>query len=444
MSDYVPTINLSLHTLLRECRSTTRPQEDMFVDISLWNRENIHQIFRYRKFNYDFVDYITCYNDGEHVIGYLKPSYDDFLISITRFLGAYTSSDVVDNEELTEKLLQRVEKLKQIKTTYELKKEFPFLYDDLMQGRKYLDAVEKMAKETEEEQERYEAAKHYYYSCGLRRNVERFVTTQAEVYRRFVTQRKEYKKLIESKSFNRYMKNNFDMDKVAMLAVHTYLCRCEKATDEEEYQKYMSLIEKYLESNYNKDVAVTTKNGFVINKRILEERINLLKRKHAEKEVLAGWELVPEGKELVRVTTDHKPRVLKMTEVDIEALRKAGKRKEAFYQESAYTAKVVGLEKYKGYVGYIYPNGEVLLDREYRDDSPKSDKANAIYNMKVGDFETLSRLDKTTLRDNPRVGRIYHSKHWEDKAKEIVNRVGTLEEQKEVVQLVKRLKEKRI
>ena len=439
----IPTVQLSLDTLIRECSKTNIPKDDLFLKFRAWNRENVHEVFKYRKFNFDFIDYVTLYNDGEHVLGFIGPCYDDFLMNICRFLGVRKHKETKDDQDLTNRLLERIERLRNVRSEYELRREFPVLYDDLVQGRNYIREVEQMPLETTEEQERYSDMRHYYYACGLRYRLDRFIQTQAEVYTRFVTRRQEYKELIQNKSFNTFFRNNFDMDKVAMLAVHRYLLCCEDATDEETYDKYMNLINLYLTSNYNKDVAIVTTGGKIVNKRTIEERLQKLKKRHPEKEVLAGWELVPEGKEDRKITQTGAPRTLFMREEDVDALRRAGHRKEDFYAKSAYTAKVIGLEKYKGYVGYIYPNGEVLLDREYQEESPKSDKENAIYNMKVGDFETLSRLDKTVLRKHPKVGRIYHSKNWEKKAQAIVDRLGTLEDQIEVVQLVKKLKEKR-
>ena len=145
--------NLSLEILIRECSNTQRPNEDLFYDFSYANRENIHSIFKYRKFNYDFTDTLTCYNDGEHIIGYIGPSYDDFLYNVLRFLGLEHKNKVEDNEELTKKMLERVKRLSEIKTELELQKEFPVLFDDLIQGRRFIQGVERMSRKTEEEKQ---------------------------------------------------------------------------------------------------------------------------------------------------------------------------------------------------------------------------------------------------------------------------------------------------
>ena len=449
MKDFnIPTVNLSMDTLIHECSKTSRPTEDIFVDLSLWNRENIHEVFRYRKFNYDFIDYVTCFNDGEHVIGMIRPSYDDFLIKVSRILGITDTREIVDDENLTKRLLGRIERLKQITSERELRYEFPSLYDDLIQGRGFINAVEQMPKKTAEEQAIYERLRHYYYSCALKQRIDRFVKTQVELYTRFVTKRKEYKELISSKSMNGYFRNNFDMDKVALYAAHQYLYRCEHASSDEEYEEFMSYLDKYLNSDYNKEVEIRTKKGTIINFANLLERIKKVKEKHDSPEVLVNWELVPEGEQITFAREVETPRALSMKKQDVEALKEAGRRKEEFYTKTHPIGIIRGKEKndryigQKRYVGYVYPNGQVLLDTEFDIGAPSSAKGNAIYNMKVRDFEKLSRMDKTVLRNHPKVGRIYHSKHWEEKAQEIIDRQGDLLDQEEAKELIRKLRKK--
>jgi len=444
MEKNIPMANLSLETIIRECRLPNRPKEDLFLDISLKNREFIHEIFKYKKFNYDFTDWVTCYNDGEHIIGFIRPSYDDFLRKIMLFLGASTKDRIQDNEELTQKLLNRVERLKQVRTESELKEEFPYLYDDLIQGRKFINDIEKMMQKYPEEKSEYERERHYYYSCALKRRLDRFIETQSEFYTRLINHRKDYQNLIRTKSFNGYLSRNFDINKIAMYTVHTYLKICEATSKEEIIKDYLPLIEKYQTSNYDKSVSLRTNDNSIINWEMLETRIKNLEKRMNSKEALAEWELVPEGRDYSRVgKTNNSSRQITMNQEEINTLIEAGERKRTFYESTPYELKVIGLLRYKGYIGYIYSNGEVLLDREYIDDRPKSAKGDAIYHLKAADFETLSRLDKTVLRNHPKVDRIIHSKNWEEKARMIVNQENSEKEKEEAKQLIKRLKEKK-
>ena len=91
-------------------------------------------------------------------------------------------------------------------------------------------------------------------------------------------------------------------------------------------------------------------------------------------------------------------------------------------------------------IAVTYENGEVLLDTVYDDNNPRTAIGNATYNIKASDFELISGLDKGELKSHPKVRKLNHSKSWETRVLEIINRENTLEEREDTVQLVKRLK----
>ena len=437
--------NISLHTLIRECSLKNKNEYQLYNGFSLGNRYNIHKVFKYQKFNYDFTDYLAIYNDGEHIIGNIRASYDDFLYNVSKFLNVPIKGKMNDNEELTKKWLERIEKLKTINRESELKVEFPYLFDDLMIGREYISAVERMRKETEQEQKQYQKDRNYYYGCAQKRSIQNFVKTQAVLYERFTKNRHEYKKEIETKNYNKYIEANFDKNKVAMYIIHTYLSICEATDNPKIYKQYMPIIERYMNSSYQKDVFLLTDEGIRIDGSSIAIRIGHLKKKFTEtKEEQVPWKLIQEGRDYRKVSTkkEEKPRKLILDYEKIEKLRKEGERKRTFYESTPYLARVLGLEKYDGYIGYIYPNGEILLDREYKETNLSSAKGDAIYHMKAIDFEALSKLDKTALQKHPRIGRIFHSKNWETKANEIINQEN--EEEIKIAShiLIKKLKEK--
>ena len=134
-------------------------------------------------------------------------------------------------------------------------------------------------------------------------------------------------------------------------------------------------------------------------------------------------------------------RRLSLSEEEVGKLREKGKTKQDFYKNSNYLVKVLGILKNKGYVAYIYPNGEVLLEKEFDSDKPNSALGNAIYYMKARDFLSLSKLDKKELRKNKEVGRVIHSKNWIEKIKIIVEKEGTTEEKEDAKTLIKRFQE---
>ncbi len=441
MNTSYPMVNISLKTLIRECANDPRLQQDIFQDFSLMNRENVHEVFKYKKFNYDFTDYVTCYNDGEHVIGYIRPSYDEFVYAIAKFLGASITS-TKDEEEVDRRLQERLERLKAVSSEMELLKEFPYIHQDLVQGRRYIQDLKRMRRLSPVNEDRYEEEEHYYYSCALKQRFDRFMATQIELYSRFVNQRKEYKSQIETKSHNRYIRKHFNKDKMAMLVVHEYLKICEGTQDIETLKKYITCIEKYFASDYDKRVQIHLDDQSIVNYYNIVVRYNGIKAKMKKEERTIEWELVPKGRDFQRVSkplsSNPRPEIYSIEE--LERLRAKGRQKQDFYENSSYLVKVVGLAKYRGYVGYIYPNGEVLLDREYNEDSPRTAYSNAIYNIKAVDFESLSHLDKTILRNHPNVKRIVHSKNWETRARKIMEKETSKENREEAIQLVKRLR----
>ena len=438
------TVSLSLGMILRECSLNPNLSMDYYYYIALRNRENIHDVFRYKKFNDDFVSRVDCYNDGKNLVGMIRPSYDEFLEKLLYLLNVNFTGKIKDDDRLTEQLMKRVERLKEIKSERELELEFPMLYKDLIDGRRYYKDLQKLRKQEGYTDEQYASGEHYYYSCGMKKSLPNFVKTQSELYRRFVTQRHELKEKQQQMSFNGFLAKNFDIDKLYMVVIHEYLSKAESSTDKEEIKKYIDLVERYLSSSRRKDFTITTDYGMKVDYDVIIKRLSNLKRLVSDNSSQVEWILIPEGKTPKRVKKDSETeaKVTVMNIEEIERLRKLGERKRTFYETTPYLVKAIGLRKYHGYIAYVYENGEVILDREYNPDNPHTAIDNAIYNLKVADFETLSRYDKQILMKHPRVGRMNHTPTWEKRVSKIIYREATEDERTESKQLVKRLKEK--
>lgn len=439
MKKNIPTVELSMDTLIRECSLKNKTDEEYFYTFSYAIRKKIEEVFKYHKFHDDFSDSLTCYHDGENIIGYIRPSYHNFLTKLLSFLNMEEKESKEDDIFLTKEMLQKVLLLKSIQTETELKREFPVLYNDLMQGRKYIHDVEEEPIRTKEDKEKKDALEKYYYASGLKRGLNNFINTQVELYNRFILRRWEYKKLIETTpSMNSYIRKSFDMNKVNIYVVYQYLNACQYTNNEKKIETYLNLADKYFSSSYNKDVHVTTNEGIVINQDKLKDLYNFAKKKLQKKETIASWIILPPSKK-IHEGNEKGIKKLKTTQPQLSNLKQAGKERQDFYESTDYSAKILGLEKYRGYIGYIYPNGEVLLDNVRTDVNAKG---NAIYHIHAINFEELSCLDKTTLRSNKNVKRIIHTKNWEEKVEDIIRREGTEEEQTSTKQLIKRLKEK--
>ena len=436
-------IQLNLDTLIRECSNMPMLARDYFFYFSLENRENIHEIFKYKKFNDDFTDYLSCNNNGEHIIGHIGPSYEEFLEKLIKLLGLEYNEELIDNDDLTKRLLERVEVLKNIKSERELFNEFPLLYNDLVNGRRYFSNLQKIRREEGYKEEEVASGEHYYYSCALKKNLNNFIETQAVMYTRYVTDRKKLKELQETKSYNSYIKKNFNLPKLYMYVMHEYLVYCENTDDKNEIKYYLDLIKKYLSSSTDKTVHIVTNDGYYIDIDNIKERYNNLEKKIKQDNRLVEWVLLPEGRDYSKVKSTGTRRKLKVSTEELQRLINVGEDKTKFYESTPYKVKAVGLRRYRGYVAYIYENGEVILDREFDNLHPKSAEGDAIYNMKAKDFETLSKENKTILMKNPKVKRIVHSKKWQDRVTSIIERLATEEDIESSKELIKKLQTKR-
>lgn len=440
--------NLSLNTLIRECSKNPQEARNLYGFFDSINRERIHEAFSYKKFNDDFIDNVTCYNDGKYQIGVIRPCYEEFLCKLVILLNVKVTKPLIDNDDLTKKLYERLEVLKSITSEIELRKEFPFLYKDLQDGRRFIKGVEAQREFDDEKKFEEELAEkeHYYYSCGMRRSLSNFVKTQAEVYRRFIDKRHELKQKQENTSYNGYIVKHFDMNRVYMYTMHEYLKICEKSNDKELIKFYIDLIERYLRSDKDKRVSIITDENIRVDISSIIIRLENIKKRVSDNSNLVEWVLIPEGRDYKRVKKNEKPsedKMLIFNYEEIQRLRQLGEKKKTFYEGTPYIAKAVGLRKYRGYIAYIYANGKVILDREYNDDNPKSAVNNAAYIIDAKDFEELSREEKPELIKNPKASRKYHTDTFEARIKTIINKPGTEEQQEEAKQLVHRLKTRR-
>ncbi len=435
-------VDLSLETLIRECSLNPVLGREHFYYFSLRNRENIHEIFKYKKFNDDFTDKLSVYRRDDYIIGMIRPSYEEFLKKIITLLNAKVQPRQKDDEKLTEILLKRVQVLSEIKSEQELKEEFPYLYRDLQDGRAYYNNLQKIRGQEGYTEEQYASGEHYYYSCALKKSLQNFIKSQTELYKRFTINRHSLKELQEKKTYNSYIQKNFNMDKLYMYVIHEYLNKCEKTNNREEIKKYITIIEKYLNSERDKTIHIITDEGIKVDLDNINKRLYNLKRRISDNSSVVDWVLIPEGKEYHKVTKEGEAKRLVLTKEEIEHLKAKGERKRIFYESSPYIAKAIGLRKYRGYIAYIYENGNVILDREYNEDTPKSASGDAIYVLKAEDFEVLSKQEKPTLRKHPKVEHMNHTKTWEKRVLEKIEEDATREQTEQAHQLVKRLKEK--
>ena len=87
--------------------------------------------------------------------------------------------------------------------------------------------------------------------------------------------------------------------------------------------------------------------------------------------------------------------------------------KKRLYDSSDPFFRVKGKNTFDGYIGYVYPNGRVILDKFY-DDSERNSLADghAVYAMSIQEFYELSKLSKSELIKNKLCKRYIHKGNW--------------------------------
>ena len=154
----------------------------------------------------------------------------------------------------------------------------------------------------------------------------------------------------------------------------------------------------------------------------------------SRKQVLAAnWEFVKSGEreikeaEPIDFDTQMKRRGAKISSYEKDAYLEL-MRKRLFFDKTGYFEQIVGINSFAGYIGYIYPNGLVVFEKMYEDESRTipTKESNATYVMNIDNFVEMSALSKTDIIKyikstfNFNIKRVYHSKNWEQRLLSII------------------------
>ena len=209
------------------------------------------------------------------------------------------------------------------------------------------------------------------------------------------------------------------MNKVNLYIQYELLKNAIKIDDNEIKRNILNRVDiDSIEDN----ISIKAERNNIINKNILKEIYEKEKRKVLSIYKNVNWEIIPDGKEYETVKIDSKAKVKRtlMNQKEIDRLTLIGNEKNKFYNQTMPLIRVKGLKDYQ--------NGEVILDKFFESSKPYTATGDAIYNLRIENFDKLTKLDKKALRNNPNVKRIVHSKNWENKVNNIINRVPTEEE----------------
>lgn len=142
----------------------------------------------------------------------------------------------------------------------------------------------------------------------------------------------------------------------------------------------------------------------------------------------ANWKILPNDDktidEAVKTCAARKYRKLTPEErrVKQEKMINLYVEKKSFFDSTDPYFRIQGIDTFDGYVGYIYSNSVVILEKYY-DNQEKGKLADgeAIYIFNMKDFYELSRYSKTYLFANHLCIRVYHRGNWQKKVLDYIN-----------------------
>lgn len=257
-----------------------------------------------------------------------------------------------------------------------------------------------------------------------------------------------------------------DKNKLELYLAGQYLEMAEVTSDEKK-QDYLYYVSNYFAENkdlIDSDISITIKNkkgtrfsglipnfegGFVLTPRILYDRycqllvdnpnLRAIDFSHLDfqgmsvsevkgfmdeylKDLSANWEFLPPDDKSYEEDVLRKIKSSGKTMKDEDRLRRQERlldlfmEKKELYDSSDPFFRVKGKDTFDGYIGFVYPNGRVVLDKFYDDaDSGKLAGGHAVYAMSIQEFYELSRLSKSEIIRNKLCNRYVHKGNWADR-----------------------------
>lgn len=195
--------------------------------------------------------------------------------------------------------------------------------------------------------------------------------------------------------------------------------------------KLSSLMKHYGDSSTGiSDLDLTSRSGFDVLDPVIKKFIH-------EKELAASWEFIPrtaKKSSSERSTTTNTSR--DYLSVD-EYVRRMIIGKD-FLENSAYIYKMYGLNKFEGYIGYVYSTGVVIFEKYYENIKTKRiAKESATYAMSIYNFLELSKLNRMDIVRKLKedhltdVKRIFHGSdmsRWESEVTQAISGIDYTEE----------------
>lgn len=477
---YIP-IEITIKTLIEQCASDAEQLRDEFTLVSQLYKDHIIKTNDFTKANEEFLVSLRTRTNYKTAQTDLFISPINYLQRLKQILNVSNPSLDFNDLNLRQEMLIKVEELKGITTPEELQTKFPQIYADYLVAQDAYPRIKRFAEKHRGTNDlnikaTLERQRKLYNTYALDTRFDIFIEKQSLLYRNMVVRRQFIEGYANDHKIDLTMFTGLDKEKFELYMADKYLTLANLSTDDKTKQECVYYLSTYIRETKFNPIAIKNDNGEEITfRKILYRFKKLLKQnpilkpidedrsrfkgyhwKHVENHVkkyfLSGvnWQIVPPGEETElntrvinslnrtynHLSLDEKEKRIKERYAEYE-------RKMKFFENSGYSYRVYGINEFNGYIAYIYPNGEVIMEKFFNDYANCIPTINeAIYNVKAADFETLSKLKKPALIKDKRCRRIIHRGEWEIKGQEIIDIPATEESQEEVKKLILRLQGK--
>lgn len=472
-------IEISVNTLINECASNKEQLTNELKVLRELYRDNVIKIAGNTKsyeYFFDSLRIMTSYKNAESKL-YISPI--PFITKLKNILGVQRNSTDFNDQQLLNELLNRLDLLKKVSTPEELKQNFPIIYADYELSKEAYYQINQYKDKyptprPEYIQDKIDRQYNLYHSFALDTRFEKFLQKQYQMYRNLIVRRQFIEGYTNRNPLSLTMFEGLDKEKFELYLADKYLTTAISTDDKKVQQECIYYVATYIRETKISQTTIKNDDGKEVTLKKLVRRYkqflqeNVLIRpldeprenfkdyhiKHVQNHVKkyfftnVNWQIVPPGKEdemdrTVIESLNKKYNYLSPQEREQKILQRYSvyERKIKFYENSGYIYKIYGCNAFDGYIAYIYPNGEILMEKFFNDKANCIPTINeAIYNVQVPDFERLSKLSKTTLIKENGCKRIIHSGDWEERSQSIIDKPAIRESEEQIKKLIKKLK----
>ena len=398
-----------------------------------------------------------------------------YILSLLDYLDSNVS---VQSEMLESKLVElakkRLHELKNIKYSVQLEKSFPTLYEeykfiedkynDMVEMRKRYVFGKKLGLVDEEAYQRnLEKYKELFAQFGLNMNTVNVKAYVEHIYKKCMQQLKPelYDKITDLISSIPISMDKFDdcLDKEKFELLMACSALSNANFNKEDAISNISYLTQYFrehEDDMDSDISVimymngedktlTRKDLYKLYKEFLinNPEVKIVRKTREDfvgksyEDILAylnsfkgelevSWDILPSGESLFERT-----RSSESTLTDEERKQKEANKerilqeKEDFFNNNKPYLLLKGKNSFLGYIGYIYPNAYVVLEKFFKNKKGTSIAEDAIYIMKVEEFLDLSMKSRPEIIENHLCHRVTHHRGWQGKVIDFLRKEAT-------------------